>query len=241
MRLSALVAALPGTRVSGPDVDVLAIRTDSRTVEAGDLFVAYPGVTVDGHRFVPGAVARGAAAVVVERHVEVPAGVAQVVVPSGRAAWALLSAAWHGFPSRELTVVGVTGTDGKTTTSSLIGAILEAARIPTGLVTTVAAEIAGQSLDTGFHTTTPEPPEIQAYLRSMVAKGSRVAVLETTSHALALDKVLGIDYDLAVVTNVTHEHLDFTAHGTPTWKRRRVCSRDWRRPRGNRVCQRRRC
>jgi len=212
VRLSELVAALPSTRVSGPDVDVRAIRTDSRTVEAGDLFVAYPGVTVDGHGFVPGAVERGAAAVVVERHVEVPAGVARVFVSSGRAAWALLTAAWHGFPSRELTVVGVTGTDGKTTTSSLIGAILEAAHIPTGLVTTVAAEIAGQSLDTGFHTTTPEPPEIQAYLRSMVAKGCQVAVLETTSHALALDKVLGIDYDLAVVTNITHEHLDF--HGT---------------------------
>lgn len=213
MLLSELVAALPGARVSGPsDVDVRAIQVDSRRVEAGDLFVAYPGVVIDSHRFVPSAIERGAVAVVVEREVAVPASVARVVVPSGRAAWALLSAAWHGFPSRAMTVVGVTGTDGKTTTSSLVAAIVDAAGRRLGVVTTVAAEIGDAALDTGFHTTTPEPPEIQAYLADMAARRTEVAVLETTSHALALDKVLGIDYDLAVLTNVTHDHLDF--HGT---------------------------
>ncbi|HEY3111981.1 MAG TPA: UDP-N-acetylmuramoyl-L-alanyl-D-glutamate--2,6-diaminopimelate ligase [Chloroflexota bacterium] len=213
MLIGELARAVPGAALSGPsDLEVRAIQTDSRRVGPGDLFVAYPGVSVDSHRFLPDALARGARAVVVERPLEVPPGVARLVVPSGRAAWAWLSAAWHDFPSRRLTVVGVAGTDGKTTTSSLIGAILAAAGRPVGLVTTVAAEIAGQSLDTGFHTTTPEPPEIQAYLADMVDRGTEVAVLETTSHALALDKVLGIDYDLAVITNVTHEHLDF--HGS---------------------------
>src|SRR5437870_7330644 len=108
MLLRDLMAGLPAVAFTGSaDVDVRAIRVDSRRVEGGDLFVAYPGVSVDSHRFVPDALSRGAAAVVVERPVDVPPTVARVVVPSGRAAWALLSAAWEGFPSRRLTVVGV--------------------------------------------------------------------------------------------------------------------------------------
>jgi UDP-N-acetylmuramoyl-L-alanyl-D-glutamate--2,6-diaminopimelate ligase len=211
--LRTLVNALPAADVAGPlDIDVASIQQDGRQVRPGDLFLAYQGVAVDLHRFVPQAVENGAVAVVVERPIDVPAGITRVVVPSGRSAWALLSAAWHGFPSRQLTCVGVTGTDGKTTTSSLIGAILRSARRRVGLVTTVAAEIGGRALDTGLHTTTPEPPETQAILSEMVRDRVEVAVLETTSHALALDKVLGVDYDVAVVTNVTREHLDF--HGT---------------------------
>lgn len=213
MRLAELVEALPERSAVGSlDREVRAIQTDSRQVGPGDLFIAYPGVSVDSHSFVPQAIRNGATAIVVERYVDAPENVARVVVPSGRAAWALMSAAWHGFPSRRFRVVGVTGTDGKTTTSSLIGAILAAAGRRVGVVTTVAANIGGVAVDTGFHTTTPEPPEIQAYLATMAEQGTEVAVVETTSHALALDKVLGIDYDVAVVTNVTHEHLDF--HGT---------------------------
>lgn len=213
MLLKDLVDALPERSAVGDlSREIRAIQTDSRRVQPGDLFVAYRGVNVDLHSFVPQALQNGAAAIVVERYVEAPAEVARVIVPSGRAAWALLSAAWHGFPSRRFPVIGVTGTDGKTTTSSLIGAILAAAGRRVGVVTTVAANIGGVAVDTGFHTTTPEPPEIQAYLATMAQQDTEVAVVETTSHALALDKVLGIDYDVAVVTNVTHEHLDF--HGT---------------------------
>ncbi|HEY3081429.1 MAG TPA: UDP-N-acetylmuramoyl-L-alanyl-D-glutamate--2,6-diaminopimelate ligase [Chloroflexota bacterium] len=212
MRLGDLLAALPAAAVDGPvDREIVSIETDGRRVGPCDLFVAYRGVALDLHRFVPQAVRNGAIAVVVERPVRVPKGVTRVVVPSGRAAWALLAAARHGFPSRRLTVVGVTGTDGKTTTSSLIDAILQGDRRRVGLVTTVAARIDGQAIDTGLHTTTPEPPDTQAILAQMVERGVEIAVLETTSHALALDKVLGIDYDVAVVTNVTPEHLDF--HG----------------------------
>ena len=213
MRLGDLLATLPAADVQGPiDREVVSIQTDSRRVGPCDIFVAYQGVSLDLHRFVPQAVRAGAVAVVAERPVRLPRGLTRVVVPSGRAAWALLSAAWHGFPSRRLTVVGVTGTDGKTTTSSLIGAILEAAGRRVGLITTVAARIGGRAVETGLHTTTPEPPEIQKILSQMVEDGTEVAVLETTSHALALDKVLGVDYDVAVVTNVTPEHLDF--HGS---------------------------
>jgi UDP-N-acetylmuramoyl-L-alanyl-D-glutamate--2,6-diaminopimelate ligase len=211
--LSKLLEAVPSAEVRGrTDMEVARIQQDGRKVRHGDLFLAYQGVTVDLHRFVPQAVENGAVAVVVERPIDVPAGITRVVVPSGRAAWALLATAWHGFPSRELTCIGVTGTDGKTTTSSLIGAILRAADRKVGLVTTVAAQIGETALDTGLHTTTPEPPETQAILAEMVRGGVDIAVLETTSHALALDKVLGVDYDVAVVTNVTREHLDF--HGT---------------------------
>jgi UDP-N-acetylmuramoyl-L-alanyl-D-glutamate--2,6-diaminopimelate ligase len=211
--LSRLLESLPGAEVGGPtDVEIAAIEPDARRVHPGGLFVAYAGVAFDRHQVIDQAVENGAVAVVVERPIEVPAGIARIVVPSGRAAWALLSAAWHGFPSRDLTCIGVTGTDGKTTTSSLIGAILRAADRRVGLVTTVAAQIGERALDTGLHTTTPEPPETQAILAEMRRDGVEVAVLETTSHALALDKVLGVDYDVAVVTNVTREHLDF--HGT---------------------------
>lgn len=213
MQLRELVAALPERSALGNlDVEIRAIQTDSRRVQPGDLFVAYRGVNLDLHSFVPQAVLNGAVAIMIERYVEAPPHVARVVVPSGRAAWAMLAAAWHGFPSRRFPVVGVTGTDGKTTTSALIGAILAAAGRKVGLVTTVAAKIGGVEVDTGFHTTTPEPPEIQAYMANMAEQGTEVAVVETTSHALALDKVAGVDYDVAVVTNVTHEHLDF--HGT---------------------------
>ncbi|HEV8637092.1 MAG TPA: UDP-N-acetylmuramoyl-L-alanyl-D-glutamate--2,6-diaminopimelate ligase [Chloroflexota bacterium] len=213
MRLGDLLAALPVAEVDGPvDREIVSIQTDGRRVGPCDLFVAYRGVALDLHRFVPQAVRNGAIAVVAERPVRVPKSVTRVVVPSGRAAWALLSAAWHGFPSRRLAVVGVTGTDGKTTTASLIDAVLGASGRRVGLVTTVAARIDGRAVDTGLHTTTPDPPDAQAFLAEMVERGTEIAVLETTSHALALEKVLGVDYDVAVVTNVTPEHLDF--HGT---------------------------
>jgi UDP-N-acetylmuramoyl-L-alanyl-D-glutamate--2,6-diaminopimelate ligase len=125
---------------------------------------------------------------------------------------ARFSAAFFGYPSRKLQVIGVTGTDGKTTTSTLIHSIFEAAGRKTGLISTIRAEIAGRSYDTGFHVTTPEAFDVQRYLHEMVEAGTDVAVLETTSHALDQGRTLCVDYDVAVVTNVTHEHLDW--HGS---------------------------
>jgi len=135
-----------------------------------------------------------------------------VTVPDAREALAWLAAAWHGFPSRRLVLVGVTGTDGKTTTASLIHACLLAAGLRAGLISTVSAVIGDETLDTGFHVTTPEAMEVQGYLARMAAAGLTHCVLEVTSHGLAQHRVTGCEFDVAVVTNITHEHLDF--HGS---------------------------
>jgi UDP-N-acetylmuramoyl-L-alanyl-D-glutamate--2,6-diaminopimelate ligase len=222
-RLTGLTAALPAVlgRVGG-DAEVHGIVADSRRVRPGDLFVAIPGLTADGHCFIAQALAEGAVAVVGERAPEdlpcdrsdpLPWGsFTYVRVPDAREAWGWLCAAWHGFPSRKLTLIGVTGTDGKTTTASLIHAILRAAGLEAGMVTTVNARVGEEEIDTGLHTTTPDPPHLQHYLARMVEAGSTHAVLEVTSHGLAQHRVAGCDFDVAVVTNITHEHLDF--HGT---------------------------
>lgn len=215
--LADLVAALPhraqlhGGPANLPEIDIEAIVCDSRRVVAGSLFVAYRGVSVDGHDFVRQAVANGAVAAVCERRLE-GVTVPQVIVPDGREALAYLSAAWHRFPARQLTVVGVTGTDGKTTTCNLLHSILSTAGRRAGLVTTVNAVIGERVMDTGLHTTTPDAPDMQRYLAEMVAAGMDTAVLEVTSHGLQQHRASACDFDVAVVTNITHEHLDI--HGS---------------------------
>jgi len=190
-----------------PDIPITHISSDSRQIGPGGLFVAYPGVAVDAHRFIPQAVAAGASAVVGERALsDLP--VPYLRVGDGRRALGLLAAAWQGFPARRMGVIGVTGTDGKTTTSNLIHSILSAAGLHAGLLTTVNARIGNVVQDTGLHTTTPDAPELQRYLRQMADAGSAWAVLETTSHGLSQWRVAGVSYDIAVVTNITHEHLD---------------------------------
>ncbi len=212
MRLSELVAALPVADGSGGgDPEITCITSDSREVTPGALFVAYPGVSIDGHRFIGDAVKRGAAAVV-GQVANLSHGVPYVCVPDGREALAHLCAAWHGFPARKLVMIGVTGTDGKTTTTNLIHSILTAAGINAGMISTVNAIIGGQAYDTGLHTTTPDAPEVQKYLAQMVAGGQTHCVLETTSHGLAQHRVDACEFDVGVVTNITHEHLDL--HGT---------------------------
>ncbi|HEX5417102.1 MAG TPA: UDP-N-acetylmuramoyl-L-alanyl-D-glutamate--2,6-diaminopimelate ligase [Chloroflexota bacterium] len=211
--LGALTRAVPGARLVG-DARIVAagIAFDSRQVKPGDLFVALPGTVVDGACYVPQAIERGAAAVVAERADAIPPGRSGLVVPGARLALGLVSAQLAGWPARELRVVGVTGTDGKTTTSRLITAILRAAGRPVGVITTVGAEIGDETVDTGFHTTTPDAPDLQRYLRRMVELGARDAVLEVTSHALVQERVAGCAFDLAVITNVTHDH--FELHGS---------------------------
>ena len=132
-------------------------------------------------------------------------------VIDSRLALAHLSAAFYDFPGRKMTVVGVTGTHGKTTTSTLLYQILRSAGLAAGMVSTVSAYIGDQVLDTGFHVTTPEAPDLQRYLAQMVEAGLTHAVVEATSHGLAQERVTGVEFDIAVVTNITHEHLDY--HG----------------------------
>ncbi|HEX9550192.1 MAG TPA: UDP-N-acetylmuramyl-tripeptide synthetase, partial [Candidatus Limnocylindrales bacterium] len=192
------------------DLAVRGLAFDSRAVVPGGLFVAVPGEHVDGHTFVGAAAAAGAAAAIVEHPVEVP--LPQVVVDRSRAALATAAAWWYGDPSAELGVIGITGTDGKTTTSFLATAALEAAGVPTGMLGTAALEIGDVREPNPEHATTPEAPRLQAILRAMVAAGDRAAIVETTSHGLALERVAGIRYDVALFTNLSHEHLEL--HGT---------------------------
>jgi UDP-N-acetylmuramoyl-L-alanyl-D-glutamate--2,6-diaminopimelate ligase len=215
MRLAQLIEELPGVvGISGSlETEITSITSDSRQVTPGALFVAYQGVGVDGHRYLADALRRGAGAVAVEAQARpVTSDAPIVVVENGRAALAYLHAAWFGHPSRSMTIVGVTGTDGKTTTSNLIFSILKTAGARAGMITTVNAVIGDESHDTGLHTTTPDSVDVQRYLAQMRDAGTEIVVLETTSHGLAQQRVTGIEFDLAVVTNITHEHLDF--HGS---------------------------
>jgi UDP-N-acetylmuramoyl-L-alanyl-D-glutamate--2,6-diaminopimelate ligase len=219
-RLSALVArlGLSGLLIGDPlpaqgstDPTVGAIRYDSRRVVEGDVFVARRGQHADGHEHLAAAAEAGASAVIVERpRPDLP--VPQVVVSDARAALAT-AAAWRaGDPSQRLGVVGITGTDGKTTTAYLVRAILEAAGMHSGLVGTTDVIVGGRSLGNAARTSTPEAPELQAHLAAMVAAGDTWVVLESTSHGLAQQRVGAVAYDVAVLTNITSEHLEF--HGS---------------------------
>jgi len=212
MRLHDLLAELPEIEHGGlPDGDVSGVTADSRQVSPGAVFVAIPGLTVDGSSYLPDAAARGAILLVGEGP-DPASGVPYRQVADARWKLAHLAAAWHGYPARRLVMIGVTGTDGKTTTCNLIYAILRAAGLRAGLISTVNAVIGDRVLDTGFHVTTPEALEVQGYLAQMVQAGLTHCVLEATSHGLAQHRVAACDFDLGVVTNITHEHLDY--HGS---------------------------
>lgn len=197
--------------MSQKDATICGITADSRQVQPGFLFVAEEGGNVDGHRFIPSALEHGASAVVGTQAIE-SLPVPYIQVPDSRQALPYLAAAFYGFPARKLTVIGVTGTDGKTTTTNLIYQILIAAGIRAGMISTVNAVIGDKILDTGFHVTTPDATEVQGYLAQMVEAGLTHVVLESTSHGLAQYRVDACEFDVGVVTNITHEHLDY--HGS---------------------------
>lgn len=208
--------------VAPATVAVSGVCADSRFITPGDLFVAIRGGAHDGHQYIAQAVAAGAAAVfgsAARQDVNLPATTPYVELAEPRLALAYASAALQGFPSHKLTVIGVTGTDGKTTTSTLIESILgiatrtavgPAGRV--GVITTVGARIRGQESDTGLHVTTPDAPEVQRFLAEMVVAGCAYGVVESTSHGLDQERVGAVAFDVAAVTNITHEHLDY--HGT---------------------------
>ncbi|MBI5945595.1 MAG: UDP-N-acetylmuramoyl-L-alanyl-D-glutamate--2,6-diaminopimelate ligase [Chloroflexi bacterium] len=194
-----------------PDVEVAGISIDSRTVKPGDLFVAMQGGSVDGHKYIPKAIENGAAAIIGDRDLSgfvVP----YLRIENTRQALTWLAAAFYNWPARKLTVIGVTGTDGKTTTSNLIHKILISAGIKAGMISTVNAVIGNEILDTGFHVTTPDAHDVQRYLAKMVQSGLTHVVLETTSHGWAQHRVDACEFDIGVVTNITHEHFD--EHGS---------------------------
>ncbi len=195
-----------------PDLPITGVAIDSRMVTPGELFVALSGESADGHSYIPNAIQNGAVAIIGTKSKPVDCSVPYIQVDDTRKTLAWISAAFQRFPARHLTMIGVTGTDGKTTTSNLIYQILLAAGLRAGIISTVNAVIGEEVLDTGFHVTTPEAPDVQRYLARMVAAGLTHVVLETTSHGLAQERVTGCEFDYGVVTNITHEHLDY--HGS---------------------------
>ncbi|MFQ6131129.1 MAG: UDP-N-acetylmuramoyl-L-alanyl-D-glutamate--2,6-diaminopimelate ligase [Armatimonadota bacterium] len=213
MPLNRLLAQTPDVRLAGDrHTPITAICMDSRQARPGCLFVAVRGLTTDGHRFIPEAVRAGAAAVAYEDETAVAAlgeDVVRLHVPDTRRFAALAATAFYGTPSAELTLIGVTGTNGKTTVTHLLEAIFRAAGASTGLIGTLGRRIGGQSLPA--ERTTPEAPEIQALLRRMADEGVTHVALEVSSHGLALHRTLGCKFDAAVFTNLTQDHLDFHA------------------------------
>lgn len=204
-----------------PDDDIVSVSRDTMInapvvestddLKPGGVFVARKGRSTDGHNYIAKAIEMGASAIFGERELT-DLSVPYVQVRDTLAVLGKLAAAYHDFPSQSLVMIGVTGTDGKTTTSTMIHSILKhATGGTTGYISTIAADIGGTELDTGLHVTTPGAPQVQAILAQMVENGLTHCVLEMTSHGLAQGRLVGVDIDAAVVTNITHEHLDY--HG----------------------------
>jgi UDP-N-acetylmuramoyl-L-alanyl-D-glutamate--2,6-diaminopimelate ligase len=214
MRLGEILAGLPGAEVIGPtSLEIAGVAHDSRRVAPGSLFVCIRGFAQDGHAFIADAAARGAAAVLVEqdpRSLMIPAGLTVIRVSDSRAGLAAVSLRFFGNPSRAMRLVGVTGTNGKTTTAYLVEAILTAAGYPCGLLGTIEYRLG----DTTFpgERTTPESSELQGLLAHMRDLGAWAAAMEVSSHSLALHRVDGCEFDVGIFTNLTQDHLDF--HGT---------------------------
>ncbi|MGH7268445.1 MAG: UDP-N-acetylmuramoyl-L-alanyl-D-glutamate--2,6-diaminopimelate ligase [Candidatus Rokuibacteriota bacterium] len=212
MPLADLLGVLPEKDLQGPmPVAVEGLTEDSRRVAAGHCFVAVRGLRVDGRRFIPQAVERGATAVVAEPPDPLAGqAVGRILVPDSRWALPRLAGAYHGHPSRALAMVGVTGTSGKTTTTYLIEALLQARGLPTGLIGTIQYVVRGRARDASQ--TTPDAVTLQALLAEMVAAGVGGVAMEVSSHALEQRRVDGVAFDVAVFTNLSQDHLDL--HGT---------------------------
>lgn len=193
------------------DILITGIALDSREVRPGNIFVALTGGNTDGHYYIPSAIKNGAVAVVGTEPLE-GLEVPYFQVEDSRLVLAHLAASFYQYPARAMTVIGVTGTDGKTTTTNLIYQILLEAGFRAGVISTVNAMIGDDKIDTGLHVTTPEAPEVQYYLNRMRNAGLTHVVLESTSHGLAQHRVSACEFDIGVVTNITHEHLDY--HGS---------------------------
>jgi UDP-N-acetylmuramoyl-L-alanyl-D-glutamate--2,6-diaminopimelate ligase len=206
MLLKELASLLTVSRIVGDGESAFTnVQFDSRKVRPGDLFICIPGHVADGHDFAPKAVASGAAALVVERPLELDAP--QLVVPDARFAMALIANHVHGYPSLEMKVIGVTGTNGKTTTTSLIEAILSDLGCRTGLMGTIRMKFGDKAVEA--ERTTQEAVDLQRNLRRMREAGVDYCAMEVSSHALELGRVNGTRFRTAIFTNLTQDHLDY--------------------------------
>lgn len=209
LKLIADLLGLPGDP-AWDGLQLNKVEFDSRQVLPGDLFVCVPGFKTDGHDYAEQVVQKGARALVVERFVSAAASVPQLVVPRARRALAEIAALAHGYPTRALRTIGVTGTNGKTSTAHFCEAVLKASGKVPGVLGTIETKIAGKPLPTTH--TTPESLILQRLFGEMKSAGCDSVVMEVSSHALDLDRVHGVPFDVAVFTNLSHDHLDF--HGT---------------------------
>ncbi len=189
------------------DCIVTGIAFDSRHVKPGDLFICIVGLHSDGHQFIPQAITQGATAILAEKAVEVPADIAVAMVPDTRKAMAQVAAAFYGYPSQRLKLIGVTGTNGKTTTTWLIRSILEHWGKKTGIMGTIHTRI--DEIEADAARTTPEAPDIEKFLALCCQHQAEYVVMEVSSHALSLDRVDGLSYHQAIFTNLTQDHLDY--------------------------------
>ena len=207
MKLNELVGSIPGEiRIIGnQNVEVQSICADSRKVQKGDLFICTPGLRMDAHAFAPQAVESGAVALLVERELDID--VPQVVVKDARLATSYVAAQFHGNPAKKMRMIGITGTKGKTTTSFLLKSILEEAGMKVGLIGTVCSMIGDETIPAKL--TTPDPIETQEMLAHMADAGVQCVIMEVSAHALAFNRLAGIEFEVGAFSNFSQDHLDF--------------------------------
>jgi UDP-N-acetylmuramoyl-L-alanyl-D-glutamate--2,6-diaminopimelate ligase len=211
MKLSELLKSTSVQKVLGSvDPEITGLHHDSRTVAPGGLFFALKGVSADGHAFIPSAVANGAAAVIVEENVSLPSGIAAVKVADSRLAMAEMAAAFFGDPTASVPLIGITGTNGKTTTTYLIEGILAAAGLPAAVLGTISYRFGDTRIEASH--TTPESTDLQCALRKLADAGAKSFVMEVSSHALEQKRAYGSHFDVGIFSNLTRDHLDY--HGS---------------------------
>ncbi len=211
MRLLELIEKIPYTLIQGSvDTEISTLVYDSRKVEAGSVFVCISGSIRDAHKFIPDVATKGAAAVIVEKDVEVDKNVTVIRVENTRYALACMSAAFFGYPAEKLTTVGITGTKGKTTTTYMMKSILEASGLKVGLIGTIEVIIGQRHIPAA--NTTPESYELQAYFAQMVETGIQAVVMEVSSQGLMLHRVSGFTFDYGIFTNLEPDHIGEYEH-----------------------------
>ena len=224
MKLLTLLKDLPSHTLTGsPQVKISHLECDSRRILPGSCYIALKGTRADGHEFIPEAIRRGACAVVAEMPCTQEAreaGVSWVEVNDSRLAVSLMGAAWNGRPSRHMTMIGVTGTNGKTTTAYIAHSLLKQSWLRAGLIGTIAYDN-GEEITPSTHTT-PGPLELEHLLKEMYENGCRGVSMEVSSHALDQERVAGINFNVGIFTNLTQDHLDYTDATVPDSLKRRV-------------------
>jgi UDP-N-acetylmuramoyl-L-alanyl-D-glutamate--2,6-diaminopimelate ligase len=208
MKLKDLLNDISYVKLCGEDnSEINHIQYDSRNIEEGDIFFAIEGLKVDGHRFIEKAIEKGAKTIVIQNHVELVQGVTFIKVEDTRKALAKAAGNYYGNPSKKMKIIGITGTNGKTTSAFMIKAILEECGYKVGLVGTIANYIGNMEIHTDK--TTPESLELQKLFNEMVEEGIDYCVMEVSSHSLDLHRVYGIEFSQGIFTNLTRDHLDF--------------------------------